>query len=191
MIHYVYLHSVLCQPRRGHLHVSWPLYKCVGILFHRIQLTLSSISASMLDRRLTAWTPRVTGESFKIPPLPKVDNETIYDESLHDITDAHKSAAEEVQQIHRGVMTECYQWESDVSSSKYSTLLKLKHPHIIEIDDGEWSPSLCILRVTKPPQPRVISIHDLIMSEGALLISDAYQMSKNVRFCPDHPSFLY
>src|SRR5258708_2057235 len=113
------------------------------------------MSTSQLGRRLTSWTSKPVGER-RSP-------------SFTDVTD--NNAAKSGSISGPGSKREGYQWDSTLTYLKYSTLLKLKHPHIIEIDGGEWPHFLdsdlslpCTLRVTKPPEPRIISVYDLIMS---------------------------
>lgn len=94
-----------------------------------------------------------------------------------------------------------FEWKPPISKRWYELLLKLKHPNIVTIDEGEWKYSIddddlpleCVLRISNPIENRTasidgglidlhrMSVDDVINSEGKMLISDTYHMCKNVR----------
>jgi hypothetical protein len=92
-----------------------------------------------------------------------------------------------------------FEWELTISKERYDLLLKLRHPNIINIDEGEfpvdddelsleWE---CVLRILNPigdqtaPIEGLIDLHrmsvDDVINSQILLILDIYQMCKNVR----------
>jgi hypothetical protein len=148
-----------------------------------------SMASSNLNRRGTEWGPKTLAEPLK----PASSRSTSNGKAEREILDRAKLGEKLVQMRHHGLKDGSYQWEANLPYSRYHILLQLKHPHIVEIDDGEWPHSItdelplpCVLRVTKPPQPRPISVHDVVMSEGALCISDSHRMCQNVSSCQVH-----
>ena len=92
-----------------------------------------------------------------------------------------------------------FEWKPTISKERYDLLLKLRHPNIINIDEGEcpvdddefsleWE---CVLRILNPignqtaPIEGLIDLHrmsvDDVINSQRILILDIYQMCKNVR----------
>ena len=99
--------------------------------------------------------------------------------------------------------TEYFEWKPTIwiCKRRYDLLLGLKHPNIVNIDEGEWKYSIddddlpldCVLRISNPIESQTsslegglidlhrMSVDDVIDSECTMLISDAHHMCKNVR----------
>lgn len=92
-----------------------------------------------------------------------------------------------------------FEWELTINKERYDLLLKLRHPNIINIDEGEcpvnddelsleWE---CVFRILNPigdqtaPREGLIDLHrmsvDDVINSQRILILDIYQMCKNVR----------